>query len=322
METFTEIGQFRSVVKQVRQYYDRIQSPHLIPTLTFVGTSKLHGTNGGLRRKNGKIQPQSRNNIISVENDNCGFAKFISGIPESVLNELFDTISSNPDDEITLYGEWAGKGIQSGVGVAELDRFWALFAARKNGMMVPSVDGLDAPAHRIFNVADAGFFKVKVDFKNPEAAIVEFERRTMDVENECPFAKVHGVSGIGEGIVWRCVERPSDTDLWFKTKGTKHSNSKVKKVATVDIEKVNGINACVDLVLPQGRLDQGFDYFRENQIDIDPKNMGQYLKWISGDVLKEETDTIQGNGFEWKDVQKVITVRAREYFFKKYNESI
>ena len=43
MDKFTSIGQFRNVVKIVRQHYARIHADHLIPTLTFIGTTKLHG---------------------------------------------------------------------------------------------------------------------------------------------------------------------------------------------------------------------------------------------------------------------------------------
>jgi hypothetical protein len=322
MEKFTEIDQFRQVVKTVQMHYDHIGSPHLVPTLTFVGTPKLHGTNGGIRRKNGKIHCQSRNELIDVTHDNCGFAKFISEIPVEVINGLFDYFSTNPNDDVTIFGEFAGKGIQDTVAIVELPKFWALFNAKVNGEYVTNIERLRAPAFRIFNVNDGPRYEVKVDFKNPSLSLPEFERLTLAVEDECPFGKLHGVSGIGEGIVWICKERPTDSDLFFKTKGTKHSKSKARKVATVDIEKVKGIIACVDLVLSEGRLNQGFDHLREKGIALDVKNLGLYLKWIANDIVKEESDTLAGNGFEWKDISKEVNTRGREHFFKKLDKSV
>ena len=58
-----------------------------------------------------------------------------------------------------------------------------------------------------------------------------------EVEKECPVSKQFNVSGIGEGIVWT-TEYKGET-YRFKTKGEKHSVSKVKTVVPIDIEKIN-----------------------------------------------------------------------------------
>ena len=283
----------------------------------------VHNSNAGVRRHNGKFQPQSRENIISVGNDNYGFAQFISGIPEDDLNTLFDAISTKSEDDITLYGEWCGKGIQDTVAICQLDKQWVLFGARVNGAMVDFYDHKTVCNHKfsIHNIFEIPYYKVEVNFKAPETAMVEFERITLEVEDECPWGKHFGVVGTGEGVVWTCVERPSDTDLYFKTKGTKHSKSKVRKVVTVDIERVNNINALVDVILPNGRLDQGIDILvNQMKLDIDPVNMGTFMKWIANDILKEELDTISGNGFEWTYVVKTVNERSRLFFFSKKKE--
>jgi hypothetical protein len=323
MEKFTSIGQFRNVVKTITNYYNKIQSPHKIPTLTFVGTVKLHGTNAGVRRYHGKIQPQSKENILSVDSDNYGFARFISEIPEVVINNLFDSISNNPDDDITLYGEWCGKGIQDTVAICGIDKHWVLFAARVNGTFVDFYDHMDTYNHtvRIYNIWEIPYYKVVVDFKNPELASEHFERLTMEVEEECPWGRKFDISGVGEGIVWTCVERPHDSELFFKTKGAKHSKSKVKKVASVNIERVNSINALVDLVLTNGRLEQGMDILvNQMKLEVDTANMGVYMKWIATDIEKEESDTITENGFAWKDIAKTVNDRVRAFFFSKMKE--
>mgnify|MGYP001099436799 FL=1 len=323
MRKFTSIGQFINVVATITNYYNKIHSPHKIPTLTFIGTVKLHGTNAGLRRYHGKFQPQSREQIIGVDSDNAGFARFIAGIPEDKLNALFDQFSADPNADVYLYGEWAGKGIQDTVAVAGLEKHWVLFNATVNDKYVDMYDYKDVFDHdnSIYNIFEIPYYKIVVDFKNPAQSIPEIEQLTLAVEEQCPWALKFGVDGIGEGIVWTCVERPHDSDLFFKTKGTKHSKSKVRKVATVDIERVNSINALVDLVVTTGRLAQGIDVLvNQMHLELDPKNMGEYLKWVANDVMKEETDTITENGFAWKDIAKQVTTKAREFFFAKMNE--
>lgn len=62
----------------------------------------------------------------------------------------------------------------------------------------------------------------------------------------------------GEGIVWWCPE----FNLKMKTKGSKHSTSKVKtlkEIAAVDIEKLNSIKELVASAVSENRLKQGLD---------------------------------------------------------------
>ncbi len=325
MEKFTSIEQFRHVVKNVREHFNRISSPHLIPTLTFIGTVKLHGTNAGVRRFHGKFQPQSREQILDVTADNYNFAKYVATLDQNVLNDVFDQIGNEPDDDITIYGEWCGPGIQDTVAISQLPtRQWVIFAAKRNGEYVAQINKLDTSrleADGVYNIHRLDPFVVEVNFKTPETSVAEFEKYTAQVEEECPWAKSFGISGLGEGIVWKCLERPSDSDLWFKTKGQKHSKSKVKTVAPVDVEKVASMRACVELILPEGRLKQGLDVILNQQkLTYSPENIGPFLKWVAGDVLKEELDTITENGFEWKEIVREVNNKCREWYFTEMNK--
>jgi hypothetical protein len=51
------------------------------------------------------------------------------------------------------------------------------------------------------------------------------------------------------------------------------------------------------------------------------KSIGNYLKWISKDCMKEEMDTIEANGLEWKEVVKVINKKAKEFFIKAIDDA-
>lgn len=70
MQKFTDIGQFREVIRAVKQHHDYVgkdennepiykhDTPY--PTLRFRGTVKLHGTNSAIVKYKDKIEFQSR----------------------------------------------------------------------------------------------------------------------------------------------------------------------------------------------------------------------------------------------------------------------
>jgi ferritin len=100
----------------------------------------------------------------------------------------------------------------------------------------------------------------------------------------------------------------------FKVKGEKHSSSKVKTLASVDIEKVNSINEFADTVVTESRLTQGLEYLKVHNISIEPKSTPVFLKWIADDVVKEETDTLVASHLEIKDVITRVKYVARTWF--------
>lgn len=316
MYKFSSIDRFRTALKGVHRYcHDRGQS---IPIMDYIGTVKLHGTNAGVRRTaSGKIVPQSRNRILDVTCDNYGFAAFVEERKEA-FEKLFDFFNM-PDTDITLFGEFCGKGIQGNVAIGQLDPHFVLFNVKFDGeyneLWYPFPVELQANDVDIYNIFQIPHYEISVDFSAPDAAIHEINELTDAVEEQCPWGKFMGVDGIGEGIVWVPRNHPSISDLWFKTKGGKHSGKpKVKGIrAKVDVETANSIAECMKLVLPEWRLQQGIEYLKENYYDMDHSSIGPYLKWISQDILKEEIDTITENGLEWKDMHRPINKRARNY---------
>ena len=126
------------------------------------------------------------------------------------------------------------------------------------------------------------------------------------------------ISMIGEGIVYK-----TDTErgtLRMKVKGEKHSSSKVKTLATVDTEKVNSIKEFAEYVVTESRLEQAIEkVFTSVNEQIDIKKMGDFLRWITNDVIKEEMDTLKDNGLEPKEVTSAISNVARKWFLDKWN---
>lgn len=326
MDKFSKINRFRNTYRGVIRH----SGEHSVPTLDYIGTVKLHGTNAGVRREqNGDLIPQSRNRILSLDSDNYGFAKFVDENSDAI-NEIFDKMSPKAvSTSITLYGEWVGTGIQGNVAVAQLEPHWVLFNAKFNGNYDPTYYPIPIELQNndvgIYNIFQIPYYKVSINFQAPDIVLHEINELTNKVEESCPWGKFRGVDGVGEGIVWVPCELPNISDLWFKTKGAKHSGSshKVRGIkAKISVEKANSIAECLEIVLPDMRLQQGVSYLKENYYDMDHTSMGAFLKWVSQDVLKEEIDTIEENGLEWKDMHKPINTRARNYFLDYLNNNV
>jgi hypothetical protein len=146
---------------------------------------------------------------------------------------------------------------------------------------------------------------------------------TEAVEKECPVGKHFGVSAIGEGVVWTCVSPGwNDSGTWFKVKGEKHANSKVRTLAAVDVEAVENMRSFVDSVVTEARLEQALDNLvREQLLPFEMKSMGDFIRWVYNDVMKEEIDTIVANQIDTKKLGSAVANVARPWFIQKFNES-
>ncbi len=100
-------------------------------------TEKIDGTNACIVAQNGKVTAQSRKRIITPDDDNFGFAKWVY----DNAGALLDTLGYGYH-----YGEWYGEGIQKNPLGIEGKRF-ALFHATKyteaNGYDLSRVDNLE-----------------------------------------------------------------------------------------------------------------------------------------------------------------------------------
>lgn len=347
MSKFPHIEQFRNVIKSVSlssRYAGKdedgnpIYNQEPLPTLKFKGTVKLHGTNAGVGIcfDTGEQWAQSRENIITPEKDNAGFATFAyknRNVFEDIRRDIliaYDGFEFDYCDygAMVIYGEWCGKGIQKGVSISELDKMFVVFGIKlinrdsENGVnswvhgnIIESI--VKYPEAKIYNIFEFPKYEIDIDFNYPELSSNKLIEMTEEVEKECPVGKHFGVSGVGEGIVWRCETEPFiGGNFMFKVKGEKHSVSKVKTLASVDVEKVNSIKECVDKIITENRLQQGLDHLRENGLDIVPQNLGTFIKWVTSDAIREELDTIIESNLIPKDVGGAASKVARDWFFK------
>lgn len=340
---FPSINQFNAVVKEVRRKYEWIGNDENgdpmydetlpKPTLAFKGTVKLHGTNAGVVYKNDDIYAQSRERLISVEDDNAGFAKFVKENEEAfrkLFQEVFDNnVLADKDSNIVIYGEWAGSNIMKGTAINNIEKSFFIFGVKIKPDHEDSkaywveFDYLRNQDSKIFNINDFPTYEITIDFNKPLESLEALETITHNVEEECPVGKYFGFSGIGEGVVWtaRATDKtniPFDSDLRFKVKGEKHSKVKTPKVKVEDPFENEKIELA-EILTPSWRLEQGLNevFNLNNGNFIDRKGLGKYIKWVLDDIIKEESETISESKFQLKDLNKYISEISKNYFMEE-----
>jgi len=328
-------AQFQGLDDKNEPIMDRLAK---MPKIKFQGTVKLHGCNSGLIiNPDNSFYCQSRERIISPQDDNYGFARFIHSLPNDVLENLYAYFHTN--NPVAIYGEWAGKGIQAGVGINNIERSWFIFAARiidESDLDKEDWQDIDILAgggedevfnpNRIHVIDEFPKYEIEIDFERADFSVERLNELTLEVERSCPVAKQLGFEGIGEGIVWSPVKSPEQKQFnsekfWFKVKGDKHSSSNVKKLANVDVEKLNNILEFIDISANEGRLNQGWEYLKEMKHPLEVASIGIFIKWVFNDILKEEKDVIEASGFKEKEIGGPIAKKSKQWYFSKLSKN-
>lgn len=356
---YPSIEQFNKIVQNTKKAMRFHNLEEVV--LKFMGTTKLHGTNGsiGIVYEKGEpvYQVQSRNNILTLESDNAGFAQFalnpkVKSFVKEKIEKIYNKLSQEEKVKVLsifVYGEWAGSNIQKGVAITQMEKFFAPFDVaiylekenqEENSQEVfvrkwldqKEVEEFKNEELRIFpisTVVNPEYLNIKFDAISLEKVAKELSNLTVEVEKEDPFAKHFGFSGVGEGIVWKVIyeEDYGDQfdlrkigDLRFKVKGEKHAVSKVKTLAPIDFEKVAKLTEAVDKYVTENRLNQGIDYLNEMHKEFIVENTGFFIQWIQKDILKEEQEEILISGLEWKKLSGLIAKKSAEWFKQKILE--
>lgn len=354
-------NQFRNVCKSIKEQatFSHVSEDgkvvfdptKTIPTLEYIGTVKLHGTNASIvLHENGDISFHSKSQLLgyvrdeefTLLSDNAEFAQTMFRRIDSV-KELLESARKVVKDfqgvelyPIKVSGEWAGQGIQKSVGISFLSKksFFVFgikagdtIQSEKQGWLpVTSTLNLDVDNENgIYSITQFKTETVEIDFNTPEFIQNTLVEVTEKIENECPVSKqLNTVDSegnqvlLGEGLVWTPVDPDYcwDSGNWFKTKGKKHSVSKVKSVASVDPEKLSSIQDFVEYAVTENRLDQGI-----REVGLDQSLIGKYIGWVNKDINKEEADVLENSNLTMKDVGKYLANKSREYYINKLNNT-
>ncbi len=274
------------------------------------------------------IQYQSRNRVLTLQDDNCGFVKFMESISlqdkMSLLHQFEKTYISHGSQygvlkTVMIAGEFCGQNIQKTVAISNLPRMFVIFAVKINNVWqdLSLYKDVHLEDSKIYNIYRAPTYKLQLDYNNMDAIRPELQQITDTVDKVCPFANTFGIVGIGEGIVWTCKELQSCSRFWFKVKGAQHTASKVK---TLNIKTpreqlaLKNVLYFVEQAVTQARLDQGLDYLREMNIEINIKNIRQYIKWVISDTFKEESDSISDLNLNIASIKSHISARAYKWY--------
>lgn len=337
MNKFPSIESVKNVISYVRQHYKYED----IPSFKFRGTVKLHGTHADVvLNADGSIHYQSRNNIITIEKDNVGFAAFASQIDFKYLFDLIQDTTKQIDpnrsvNSIMISGEYCGGNIQKGVALCKLPKMFVIYGIKigdkyaSDWVNIDQYRNVKLENKQIYHILDFQHWIMDIDFninsENLVKAKESLEKITDEVSKECPVGKHFGVSGIGEGVVWQCIgingaedkyNLVLNKDMTFKVKGDEHQVVRAPK-AEIDMQLVSDINEMCDFVVTNARLAQGIEYLKEQHIALDNKATGVYVKWINSDVMKEEADRIKASGFvdnKLKMLIKSINKKALQYY--------
>jgi len=301
---YPSIEQFKHLLSKIHKFN------HLPNILNFSGTVKLHGTHSDICFNGNDLQIQSRNRILSETEDNLGSYKFFKSREGEILELMNRILETNKSDFIMISGEFCGKGIQGGVGISKLDPFFVIFDIYINGKWQPMdiYKNVYNNDKRIFNIAQFETFNFTLDINSiPDEDYISETSGKLQVlaeriGSECPIAKYFNIEGEGEGIVWKCIEFPGFSDLWFKSKCLKHSVRHEKILKGPKLINDDGLE-----FVTEARLLQGIDYLREFNLNIDITSLGIFIKWVVDDIFKEERDLD-------KSASKSITNKCRQWF--------
>lgn len=297
------------------------------PKITYRAKIKLDGTNGGIQIfPDGRVAAQSRTQIITPESDNLGFANWVE---QNV--EFFANMARK--EQVTLFGEWCGKGIQKRTAISQIDRkIFVVFAIQYGGgdgqyaklEVNPEAIRALIPEHADIFVIPFYGESIVLDFGDRhqlQEAVEILDRMVEEIEKQDPWVKeTFDIEGLGEGLVMypettTLVERFSYSELLFKGKGEKHRVVKSKKSVQIDPELAESIDEFVSLFVTEPRLEQGVTEACDGELDM--RKIGGFIKWIVTDVQKEAVAELEKSQLTWKDVNKAVMNAAREWYRAK-----
>ena len=326
---FPSIERFKSVYQAVKsrsEFVSKVDDDVVFdesrpkPVMRFFSTVKIHGTNAAVSLdKSGNMYSQSRSRILSIEQDNVGFCLW-SSQPER--QQLFKSIMSTyleDNDMVVIFGEFAGGNIQKGIALNQTEKHFYPFniATVKDDVVtylpMEYLAELTKPELQVIAITEFPVHSFSIDFNNPDTDAIQ--TLCDDTEHQCPVGTYHGVEGIGEGIVLHS----EDYEYRFKVKGEKHKQTSKRQLAlSVDDEQFEDMQDFINQTISESRLNQGIDYLREQNLPINEKSTGAYIKWVWEDLLKEESDNIVAKQYNVKTLRKFVSKKSVS-FFNQYN---
>lgn len=312
--------------------------------ITYRAKVKLHGTNAGVRiDPNGCVTAFSRNGIITPDNDNMGFAKFVDERKEAFAKSVNAEYTLYSDYSKIFYGEWCGPKIQQGVAISKIPRrIFAVFAVAlldsKNnphhvGMFQSPANIEDYISSSIEDVHVIPWFDDEKNYTidwslseeehNASEVLKQLNDDVLRVEHCDPFVKERfGVEGVGEGLVLfpTLIRHEKNSfqdfsDFAFKAKGQEHRTVRTEKAVQADAPTSDSVDGFARLVLGAARLEQGVQVACNGELS--KRLVGPFLKWVCEDVEKECQAELAASGLSFKQARESLVKVAKEWYLAK-----
>ncbi len=327
MIKWTDITAFYNVRKLLASYPELANGNMKV---AYKAKIKIDGTNSAIQcHEDSSVIAQSRERLITPENDNVGFARWVE------TNQSAWRLKNN----LIVFGEYCGRGIGKNVAINNIGKkVFAVFGARS--LTDPSV--FISEPHELREIVKGipdtyvlpwyNKVPVVIDWSTESEALAACKEISMVnewvslVEDNDPWVEAEfGVKGIGEGIVFYPVSKEhlgadNFSNLCFKAKGEKHRVVKTKAAVSVAPEVMANVEQFVNSFCTDARLEQGISKVSPDGT-INMQMIGKFIGWVSGDVEKESGAELEANGFVWKQMQKPVSDRARKWFLEKIKVS-
>ena len=315
-------------IESLHNLFRSMQHKDFKEKITFFGTPKIDGTNAGINFDlNNKVTCYSRTRSITPEDDNYGFAKWALAGPAHSLNEILKNTQSFHEYgnflSYTIWGEWAGPGINKGTAITKIpQRTFFIFAIvfhfenyslYTNAFILPN-EKLPSDIQVLLVIHTVTF-----DFASQEQnqkVIDGINLLVEALEKEDPYIKnIYNISGTGEGIVYSNFS--FSTPLLFKVKGQKHRVNRTEKAAQLFVPK-QGLEEILNNFCTEQRYNQAISTLFENPSQITIKDISPFIQWVLKDIEKESIAELQEANLTFKEIKSQASLRTANWFKNKY----
>lgn len=345
MFSYGRTKQFREIIATFNHYIS--ENPGLIDReYAFIGTPKINGTNRCITYNGKEFQLWNKNRVFCKLSDDyeCTeeadrsvnsfrFREFIDERRRFLEGMKKHYHKSGMKGTLAVYGEFAGRGIMKGTAANLLDmRIFCIFEARNymddgRYYVIPAEDipgsfeDLD-----IYNLPRDYSIRIAARIHTEEGRsflIGELERLIRETSSICPFfRKAFGMEGTGEGYVFviegendRLYE-PGRRIVRFKIKNEEHKISRTRRTVETDPAEIGKLNDFIAYAVTENRLEQGLNVMKEEGLALSQENTGRFIKWVVGDIHREEKDVIEKNSIDIKAFNKKVSKIIAEYYLK------
>jgi len=311
--------------------------------ITFKGKVKLHGSNGGVTLEGTQIKAQSRNQFIT---GTSGFARIVFGKNEEYFKSLITTPSGQEWKKFTIFGEHCGPKIQRGVALTKLkEEIFAVFAIDIGGELIIEPGDIERfmtkqgtiPLPPTVFILPWHTDEIHIDLiealeHGSVKVLAGIEQTVQEIDQLDPWVlKTFGIEGPGEGLVLYPVSLVESSDITteyktlkketfrrfaFKAKGEKHRVVATKTSLQVNPTVAHGVEAYVNLMCPEARLQQGAGEVGGYEMS----KIKRFIQWITKDVQKEGKAELEVSGLEWKDVTGALTKKASAWYAQRVKQ--